>query len=333
MWRKLTKISLSGPILVAVVLIVWACGEGGASAPDAAATTAPTATATTVTVPTTLQPTTTVTEPEPTAVTEANPVTDTEPVATTSTHAVMATMGVPYTGTQLLDVWAPTAPGPWPVLVMLHGWGGPAATSARSGYDDLAAAIAGGGVVVYNAEWPIRDRFIEEAGIVACAIGFARASAADYGGSPERVTVLGHSAGGSMATTVAFSADLLEPAQDCVGDGLFVPDAVVGVAADYAYAISGPAARLKDEDPAAWEVIDPYSNIGRNPDLDVYLLHGTIDDWVDVQSAIDFEKALAAAGYTVHLTVLDGVGHNSLVAPTFDAFQMTVAVAIEAAQG
>ncbi len=318
-------------VLLMVGLVLSACGGGGEGSPTTAevvtaapATTIP-APATTVAAPTTTTASTT-------------PTTTTTAPATTTTvaagEAVVVTRDVPYSGPQLLDVWAPESDGPWPVLVMFHGYAGPSPTNARGGYDALAEAIAAGGVVVYNAEWPIQDRFVEEAGIAACAVGFARSTAADHGGSPDRVTILGHSSGAGVATTVAFSAELLEPSEDCAAtDTSIVPDALVSVAGYPDYYISGPGAFLKDIDPAAWEIVDPYTNIGRNPDLAVYQVHGDIDDVSPVQSAIDFDQALGDAGYEVHLTVLEGVGHGSVVAPTFDAFRVTVDVAVEAAHG
>ncbi|MDH3397907.1 MAG: hypothetical protein OEM94_04230 [Acidimicrobiia bacterium] len=315
-------------------LVLGACGgdSEGSSSTIAAAAPAPTATAPAATTTTTTAPTTTTTLPTTTTLDEGEPVEVTRDVAyrqldEPAGESDLRTPGAATTGQ--LDVWAPTSAGPWPVLVVLHGQ----VPNSRSGYDALAERIAAGGAVVYNVDWPV-DIFFQDAEIVACAIGFARSTAADYGGSPDRVTVLGHSAGAATGATVALAAELLSPIEDCATtDASIIPDVLVGVAGRYDYAVSGIARGLKESDPAAWEIVDPYTNIGRNPDLEVYLLHGDIDDWNPVQSSIDFDQALRDAGYAVHLTVLEGVGHNSPVAPTFDAFWVTVDMAIEAAGG
>lgn len=313
-------------MMAILALVLGACGGSGGGPPSTLAV-AEDAPPTTVVAPTaSVEVPKTTLAPAGTAQTAVTTVVETQPV--------VVTRDIVYSGPQLLDVWAPDAEGPWPVLVMFHGYAGPSPTNARGGYDALAEGIAAGGVVVYNAEWPIRDLFVSEAEIAACAVGFARSTAGDYGGSPDRVTILGHSSGAGTATSVAFSAELLEPSQDCVtANASIVPDALVSVAGYPDYFISGPGAYLADADPAAWEIVDPYSNLGRNPDLVVYQLHGDIDDLSPVQSAINFDQALREAGYEAYLTVLEGVGHGSPVAPTFDAFQVTVGLAIEAAQG
>ena len=148
------------------------------------------------------------------------------------------------------------------------------------------------------------------------------------------MTVLGHSAGASVAATVALAAESLEPIDDCARtDASFVPDVLVGVAGDYDYAASGIASSLKESDPTAWQILDPYSNNGRNASLAVYLLHGRNDETNTLQTAIDFDQALRDAGYEVHLTLLECECHDNPVVPTMDAFQVTVAMALEAAHG
>ena len=236
------------------------------------------------------------------------------------------TEDIAYTSTQKLEVYAPTEPGPWPVVVVLHG-----APGSKADLAALSEAIAQQGAVVFNADWrDVIPKFLEATEDMACAVRFARATAADHGGDPTRVTLLGWSAGGASGAVVALAGDDFEG--DCLVSGVSaLPDAFVGVAGGYNYAIDGIAAFLKEEDPELWEAINPYSHIGRNLDLRVRSVHGDTDGTVPVEDALEFHQALKDAGYDETLTVLEGEGHR-LVAPMVDGFADTVQVAVEAAR-
>jgi acetyl esterase/lipase len=134
----------------------------------------------------------------------------------------------------LLDVYVPDGRGPWPVAVMFHGRssGGKDTPSTTS----VAAAAATAGMVVIAPTWYVGDPFplgtddIDHLGAAGnCAVAFARARAADYGGDPGRLVVYGFSAGTGPALVSA-----LDPAADeipgcrSLPTGASVAGAVVG---------------------------------------------------------------------------------------------------------
>ena len=301
--RKLTALIA---FALAALLLAAACGDGG----EPAATPTPTLTPTAVAMPTPEAP------PSPTS----------EPTAATLTIEV--TEDVAYTSAQTLDIYAPSEPGPWPVVVILHGMGA-GFGNPRLGYTPLAEAIAEQGALVFNATWtvsPVSRGAFEDG---ACAVRFARATAADYGGDPNLITLLGHSAGAYLGSVTALAGDDFEG--DCLVSGVSaLPDVFVGVAGAYDPAITD--LRVLANDPDLYEAINPSTHIGRNPDLRVRLLHGDIDDIIPVDQSVQFQQALEDAGYDVTLNVLEGVGHDSPIAPTFDAFQVTVQEVLKAAR-
>ena len=276
----------------------------------------------------------------------ATPAAKPVPAATPSLTAEAATLTTEITsnihyadvdgrGTNL-DVFVPREPGPWPVVVVVHG-----GEQSRTNYAHLAVAIASRGAVVYNIDaW---STFPFRIGIerIACAVRFARATAADYGGDPGWITLVGSSAGAATGAVVALAGDDFEG--DCVvTDGSALPDALVAFEGPYDYAttVYRPPAPdhtiLKDEDPELWEAINPYSHIGRNPDLQVRLVQGNDIDvaWYDVlpQVSIEFHQALADAGYDVELIVVEGAAHTALLSRSSDAFALVVQQVMELAR-
>ena len=275
----------------------------------------------------------------------ATPAAKPVPAATPSPTAEAATLTTEITsnihyadvderGTNL-DVYAPSDPGTWPVVIVVHGGG-----QVRSSFAPIAEAIASQGAVVYNIDtlftFPWRS-IIER---IACAVRFARATAADYGGDPGRITLVGNSLGAATGAVVALAGDDFEG--DCVvTDASALPDALVAFEGPYDYAttFNGPLELdhtiLKDEDPDLWEAINPYSHIGRNPDLQVRLVHGDDIDvaWYDVlpEVSIEFHQALADAGYDVELIVVEGAVHSALTTSSSEAFALTVQQVMELA--
>jgi acetyl esterase/lipase len=242
-----------------------------------------------------------------------------------------------------LDVHAPSEPGPWPVVVVVHG-----GMQSGSHLERLAEGIASQGAVVYNID--VEFTFPHIIGIerIACAVRFARATAADYGGDPSRITLVGNETGASTGAVVALAGDDFEG--DCVVmDGSALVDALVGYEGTYDYAttvysVSMDHTVLEDEDPELWQAINPYSHIGRNPDLQVRLVHGDAVDvlWREVppEVSIEFHQALVDAGYDVALTVLEGATHRELQRVTYaggelrfpEAFHVVVQQALEVAR-
>lgn len=267
--------------------------------------------------------------PEPAAISS--------PTAAASEHKIEKTSDIHYATVDEkrteLDVYAPSESGPWPVMIIVHG-----VAQSRVVFSDLSEAVASEGAVVYNIDAKFEVPFITSIQRIACAVRFARATAADYGGDPSRITLVGHSAGASTGAVVALAGDDYEG--DCVvTEGSALVDALVayegggylqgdGTRYDHTYLI--------DEDPELWRAIDPYSQIGRNLSLRVRLIHGDDNDryWSDVppERSIEFHQALADAGYDVELFIVEGDPHQALTDSYYEAFALTVQQAMELAQ-
>jgi len=264
-----------------------------------------------------LSPTPTLPPPTPTS-TAAPPF----PVEVVSDVAYTLSLQ-PEVPAQRLDIYAPASLGPWPVVVFVHGY-----HACKEGHEKLSRAIAQQGAVVYTIEWHIRlpvvalnedgKGFREMHETVACALRFARATAAQYGGNPDRVTLVGFSAGAWIGGYLALVGDGVDqlwqefelqrgspPQQvECLVSGSSARvDAFVGIGGVY-----GLSSSLREEDPELWEVCSIDAHLGKSPDLVVRLLHGEWDDTVEAEASVRFDSALTQLGYDSELKQFEG-GH------------------------
>jgi dienelactone hydrolase len=128
------------------------------------------------------------------------------------------------------DVLAPADASDAPTVVMLGGGATPFAE--RRYQQDLAVALSERGAVVFLLSYRSAatgnydsDSFND----ARCAVNFARATAAEYGGDPARVVVVGHSMGGMLGLDIATQPE--EDGEGCLADGSGKPDGVIGLGA------------------------------------------------------------------------------------------------------
>lgn len=275
----------------------------------------------------------------------------TTPIATTSPAPgpAVAAVAVPYlenveayapsgnTTVPLLgmDRYLPAGAGPWPTVVMLHGGDSDAAEMAG-----LAQAVAERGAVVYvptypESGWPTLqqvgageskpDRAL---GDIACAVRTARTDAADSGGDPDRLVVVGFSRGAQIGAVVSLAGD--DPAVTgassgtCLGSkASAVPQAFVGLDGPYDWESFASAT-----EPELWAAIDrdlmtkisplTYANTPAPDPAPTFSLVSSGQATADgtfAEHAERFAAALAAAGYSVSLSPLPHLWHAAFQYP------------------
>jgi acetyl esterase/lipase len=254
------------------------------------------------------------------APTEVAPTSTSTFVQPTPSYSVEVTKDVEYltllepdAPVQMLDVYAPTEPGPWPVVLVLHAW---FQSKENSAYTSFGEELAGRGVVVFvpGRRSPCsllsecagdngRDlREVHESW--ACAVRFARERAADYGGDAGRITVFGHESSG--LETALLGDDVQQvwdefasnrggppPQAEClaVEDSAYV-DAYIGYYGDYDF-----YERLKESDPDLWKLTSFFGVIGRNQGVQVYLVQGGMANPSYIERSVLLHEALVDAGY------------------------------------
>ncbi len=257
----------------------------------------------------------------------------------TAEYELSVTRELAYTSDEAwqLDVLAPPETGPWPVVVLIPG-----GYQVRDAYEPFANAIAKQGAVVYNVDVEAFPPGAETSEHVACAVRYAKATAADHGGEASRITVVGHSAGAVLGMVVALTGD--DYARGCiVMDESATVDAFVGyegpwywVTEDHGGTDRQAYRHLRESDPDKWRALNPLEHVGGNTNLVVRLVHGddTANQWYDVphETSVRFNQTLLEAGYDTKLTIVPDADHSGQLASWSEAFDVMVYEALQAAR-
>jgi acetyl esterase/lipase len=226
----------------------------------------------------------------------------------------------------LLDVFAPAEEGPWPVVVVATGSG-----AGKAYARDWATAMASQGAVVFPVEYEVGapQTPLDH---LNCAARYVRDVAAEYGGDPSHVTLLGWSRGAQVGMVVSLGVEEL-PAGCLASEDAAIPDAFVGYEGLY-----GPG----DQEFTAEELAamgEPVASqfVGANPDLVVRLIHGGYVDTVfgdaPVAYSEEFAEILAEAGYDVEFTLVEGAAHTGVGSEDSPAFDVIVDTTLQVAGG
>jgi acetyl esterase/lipase len=211
-----------------------------------------------------------------------------------------------------LDLYRPVAATRAPVVVFFYG--GSWVRGERAWYRFVGTALASHGVVAAIADYRKyprvkMDGFMQDA---ARAVAWVHDHAGDYGGAPDDLFVMGHSAGGQMGALLVTDRSWLAPY------GLR-PDELagfIGLAGCYDF-MPIPASEtdmlgMFGRDAASQARAQPVRFVhGGEPPM--LLLQGAADTEVPPANAVALAHALQAHGDLVTLRMYPGVGHNALV--------------------
>jgi acetyl esterase/lipase len=107
---------------------------------------------------------------------------------------------------QALDVYAPKGAHDDPIILMVHGGGWARGDKATAGVvDNKVAHYLPAGFLVVSTNYrlsPAADP-VAEAGDVASALAYVQAHATEWGGSAQRIVLMGHSAGANLVSLLA----------------------------------------------------------------------------------------------------------------------------------
>jgi acetyl esterase/lipase len=237
------------------------------------------------------------------------------------------------------DLYLPRRWEPGPAVVAVHGgaWGG--GTSAH--YRSWGPYLASRGIALFSINYrlcrPDRPTYPQAVHDVAAAVQYVRGCASELRVDPERIALMGDSAGGHLISLVALAGE--EPAFCNPYDGPHTAisarvKAVVSVYGvydlmahwhrdDLLFRMREPRGvekflgRSPLDDRRIYFDASPLSYATVRPDAPAFLLvWGQEDDLVDFATqAVPFRDALRRALYYVRTVVMPGAGHFWMTEP------------------
>jgi acetyl esterase len=212
-----------------------------------------------------------------------------------------------------LDAFLPDGIGAFPVAIIVHG-GGWVAGDRKSNVEPLFRPLADGGFVCFSISYRLaKDLSVLGAAVedVEQAIRYVRAHAAEFNGDPDRIALVGESAGGQLAAMAALGK---EGSAIKAVVSLYAPADLVQLARD-STVIPEPFRQAPQGAPWAGAILarlrqlSPINHVhsGMPPFL---LIHGTADPLVPFEQSRNMCKAIRNAGGTCDLLAVKGGGHG-----------------------
>ncbi|MCO4763317.1 MAG: alpha/beta hydrolase [Myxococcales bacterium] len=235
------------------------------------------------------------------------------------THTVFEDIDYdPPTGARTrMDVFVPTsASGKGPAVFLVHGGGWE--TGDKGDMHIEAERLADLGFVTASVGYRLipEGAFPASSQDISCAWRYFISLAKEHGFAPERVAMMGYSAGGHLVSLHATAQSLGSIASNCAAPATTIrPAAVISVAGVHDLLVyhdeKGVGDYLggsKKAAPARWSEASPIAHVDSS-DPAFLFVHGTDDGINPVEQARNMHKALGEAGVKSRLFELPGGGH------------------------
>jgi acetyl esterase/lipase len=218
-----------------------------------------------------------------------------------------------------LDLYLPKAADkPVPGLILLHGGGWESGRRRHCLYYCLHFAQQGYAAATITYRLSDEAKFPAPVQDAKCAVRWMRANAATYGIDPDRIGLVGGSAGGHLALTAAYTTDV--PQFEGDGGHQDTSSRVQAVVNLYGPSdLTTPQARETDAvrkflGAAYWRAPERHTEASplayvTPDDPPTLILHGTVDEMVPIEQSDALAARLAKHGVPVVYDRLEGWPH------------------------
>lgn len=177
-----------------------------------------------------------------------------------------------------LDIYAPLSGKNHPVVIWVHG--GAWKIGDKRGVDSKPAAFTQQGYLLVSLNYRLHPQasYDQQAEDIAQAIRWVREHAAEYGGNPDELFLLGHSAGAHLVALVSTNPVYLRQQSLSLKSikGTILLDGAGYDLAEH-MATAGPTARkmysaVFSEDPKTWKAASPITYVRKNQSIPPFLI-------------------------------------------------------------
>jgi arylformamidase len=224
----------------------------------------------------------------------------------------------PKSERQMLDVYAPATGSDHPIVVWIHGGGW--RQGDKQGVQAKPQAFVDKGFVFVATNY----RFVpqvtvkEMTGDIAKAIRWAHDHAKEFGGNPNSIFVMGHSAGAHLAALVCtddryLKAEGLSLAllRGCVPVDTAAYDVPLRFAQSGVEKSSAGKAIFGDDD-ASHRNLSPITYVGKVKSIPAFLILHVADRADSKAQSEHFAKALSSAGVSATVVAAEGKTHGTI---------------------
>lgn len=212
---------------------------------------------------------------------------------------------------QKADLYIPQKNADYLRPVLIFFYGGSWDSGKKEQYAFFAKHYVEQGYIVVVPDYQkypdvVFPTFVEDG---ALAVNWIKDHISKYGGNPEQIILLGHSAGAHIAALLAtdqsYFTDHLDGYQSIIG--------LIGLSGPYAFE---PEARKFKEifGPPERYPLMRAPNFVDGSEPPIYLMHGKRDGTVAPENTKRFARALKDKNVPVQSTFYDGVGHMGMIA-------------------
>lgn len=237
---------------------------------------------------------------------------------------------------QKLDLFIPDKKDTkFPLLIYAHGGGWLSGDKAAEETLQYVPEVARAGYVVASVNYRLAPAHTFPAQVqdVKCAIRYLRANAGKYQINPERVGIIGESAGGYLAAFVGTTADAAEYKTAENRDTSDKVQAVVDLAgpSDFTSTASASSANIARTfiGMSSPTEASPINHVSRD-DPPFLLIHGERDVTVPVSHSARFHEKLKSAGVYTEFIRVKNAGHGLIpvggaaVDPPLDSIRSSI---------
>ena len=219
----------------------------------------------------------------------------------------------------MLDLYLPAGSGPFPLVLFIHGGGW--STGSKEPGAEYFGGLPSRGFAVASINYRLSGEAKWPAQIQDCkaALRFLRANAANYGLDPNKMAIMGDSAGAHLAALVATTSEVT------LWDTAGMPNAGVSTKVKALVTLAAPFGVFTNSDsagsftqmlgcpsvtacPAKVKEAIPLTYVTAD-DPPALVFQGTNDPVVDPDNARVFDEAMVAVARPVMYRMLPGVQH------------------------